>query len=665
VIVAALGAQPRPGRSLTESVCDYLSAKQALIILDNCEHLLDAAAGMAEAILRAAPGVRVLATSREPLGVNGERLLGVPSLSVASASESSLEAIAACEAVQLFMDRAHAARSSVQLDASNVEPIVEICRRLDAIPLAIELAAARVTSMGPGEIAGLLDERFRLLTGGRRRGVERHHTLRATVEWSYALLNQRERVIFDRLGVFAGSFDTDAATAVAGDDEFTAWDVRDALDDLAAKSMIVVDDRLQASTRFRLLETLRQYALERLDDTGHTEEHRRRHAEHYATFAEAAGPALEGPAEGVWVGRLDTELDNLRAAVAWALDAEAPTDAEFGLRIIAALASQSMNRPKIGVGEWAETALGRVEATTPGRRCAVLAVAAAKARNDGKHDLLRSRAAAALRDGLPPDTPSPALAYVTLATGDALAGAQQAALQTLIAGHRALDAIGANDFNHLVLDFTGQIVLVLSGEHEDARGPAEEDLQRAHTFANPSALIMALFFFGETRRSDESSDAIQALEECVARARTVATADSAFALLALGSLAKLRARRGEHTPAIEALREALVRAHDTGQPVVLATILNHGIGVAADLNALEFAATLGAAATDGPLAWLINVGPALLIQRQAALDQVRARLDPERYHAAVARGTATSYEQIVEYTLAELDRLLAETNNDG
>jgi hypothetical protein len=176
---------------------------------------------------------------------------------------------------------------------------------------------------------------------------------------------------------------------------------------------------------------------------------------------------------------------------------------------------------------------------------------------------------------------------------------------------------------------------------------------------------MALFFFGETRRSDESSDAIQALEECVARARTVATADSAFALLALGSLAKLRARRGEHTPAIEALREALVRAHDTGQPVVLATILNHGIGVAADLNALEFAATLGAAATDGPLAWLINVGPALLIQRQAALDQVRARLDPERYHAAVARGTATSYEQIVEYTLAELDRLLAETNNDG
>ena len=246
VLVAALGVQPRPGRSLAESVCDYLGAKQVLMIVDNCEHLLDAAAEIAEAILLAAPGVRVLATSREPLAVAGEQVLAVRSLRVAS--ELSLEAIAACEAVQLFMERAGATRPSFELDATNAEDILEICRRLDGIPLAVELAAARLTSMSPGEIAGLLDERFRLLTGGRRRGVERHHTLRATIEWSYSLLGERERSIFDRLGVFAGSFDADAATAVAGDDELAAWDVRDALDDLAAKSMIVLEDGPEAST---------------------------------------------------------------------------------------------------------------------------------------------------------------------------------------------------------------------------------------------------------------------------------------------------------------------------------------------------------------------------------------------------------------------------------
>ena len=208
-------------------MCDYLAGKQALIVLDNCEHLLDAAAGMAEAILLAAPGVRVVATSREPLGVAGERLLGVPSLDVALVSESSLEAIADCEAVRLFMERAEATRSGLQIDASNARSeIVEICRRLDAIPLAIRARSpARVTSMSPTEIAGLLDERFRLLTGGRRRGVERHQTLRATVEWSYSLLDAHERVVFDRLGVFAGSFDADAATTVAGDGELAAWDV--------------------------------------------------------------------------------------------------------------------------------------------------------------------------------------------------------------------------------------------------------------------------------------------------------------------------------------------------------------------------------------------------------------------------------------------------------
>jgi predicted ATPase len=655
VLVAALDVQPRPGRSLTESVCDYLSSKRALIILDNCEHLLDPAAGIAEAILLAALGVRVLATSREPLGVAGERVLGVPSLRVAS--EPSLAAIAACDAVQLFMERAETTRPGLELDATNADQIVEICRRLDAIPLAIELAAARLTSMSPSEIAGLLDERFRLLTGGRRRGVERHHTLRATLEWSYALLGERERTIFDRLGVFAGSFDADAATVVVGDDELAAWDVRDALDDLVAKSMIVRDDGPDASARFRLLETLRQYALERLDGTGQTEQYRRRHAERYATFAEAAGLGLEGPDEAAWAGRFDAERDNLRAAVAWALDAQAAADGELGLRIIAALGGQTFARPSTGVGEWAEAALGRAETSTPGRRTAVVAAAAWKALLQDDLELARARAANALRDGLPPDTPSPWLGHNALLIAESWLGQRQAAHQTHAAGQQALDNIGASDYARVRLATADVVARLSTSESAEVRALAEDALRRARPLANPSLLIINLRWFASTRRPDESDEAIHALEEGLAYSRAVATAHHPDALQTVAKLAQLRVRRGEHAPALEALREAVIGAHDTRQAAITAILLNYSVSVAAELDAWEFAATLSAA-LPSPL-----LGATERTDRQAALDQAQTHLGHGDYDAAIATGTTMSHDELVEYTLGEINRLLDENKS--
>jgi predicted ATPase/class 3 adenylate cyclase len=651
VLVAALGVLPRPGRSLAESVCDYLSGKHALLILDNCEHLLDAAAQTAEAILLAATEVRVLATSREPLGVAGERVLGVRSLRVAS--EPGLDAIAACEAVELFMERALATRPGLELNSTNAKQIVEICRRLDAIPLAIELAAARLTSMSPGEIAGLLDERFRLLTGGRRRGVERHHTLRATVEWSHSLLRDRERMIFDRLGVFAGSFDVDAAAAVAGDDEHAAWDVRDGLDDLVAKSMIVLDASADAGTRFRLLETLRQYALERLDDTGQSEHYRRRHAEYYATFAEAAGRGLEGPDEAAWVGRFDAERDNLRAAVAWAHDAESAEDSELGLRVIAALGAQTFYRPSTGVGEWAEAALDRVESSTPGRRTAVVAAAAWKPALAGDIELARPRAVSALRNGLPHDTPSPWLAPAVLVIAEGWSGEPEASYQTHAAGQQALEHIGANDYARVRLA-TADVVARLGAQDPEARALADDALRRARPLANPSLLIITLRWFASTRRPDESDEAIGALEECLAHSRAVATADHPDALQAQAKLAQLRARRGEHRLALEGLRQAVVGAHDTGLAAITAVLLNLAVSVAAELDAWDFAATLG------------GVAPSLMFSaiertdRLAVLDRARSQLGHHRYDAAVTTGTAMQYEELVNYTLGELDRLLAE-----
>ena len=435
--------------------------------------------------------------------------------------------------------------------------------------------------------------------------------------------------------------------------------MRDALDDLVAKSMIVLDDGPDGTTRYRLLETLRQYALERLDDVGRTEEHRRRHAEHYATFAEAAGPGLEGPDEAAWFPRFDAELDNLRAAVAWALDADNPSDGELGLRIIAPLAIQTFLRPSAGVGEWAETAVARAETSTPGRRTAVLGAAAWKASLGGNSDLTQLRASAALRDEHPPDTPSLWFVYAALSGDQSVVGAHQAALQTVAAGERALHAVDADDYARLWLRNNAVLIHLRAGQYEEARAASEDALGRVRALTNPSLLIASLRFFAWTRRPDESNDAIAALEECLTHARRVATPDSPNVVQALGQLAHLRAHRGERVPAIQALREGVVRGHDTGQVIMVAYALGHGTSVAADLEAWEFAATLGSAVADGPLARYSFVSPVERADQLAVLDRARVRLGPDRHDAAHAAGIAMTYEELVAYTLAELDRLMA------
>ena len=209
IVAATLVVPPRAGHDLTDAIAQFLRSKRLLLVLDNCEHLLDEAGALASALIQHCPGVRMLATSREGLGVDGEQVWPLPSLTVAASSDST--ALVGNDAVRLFGDRAHAIKPAFVLDAGNVGAVAEVCRRLDGIPLAIELAAARVVSMTPREIADRLDERFRLLTGGRRSAVERHHTLRATVDWSYSLLDERSRTVFDRLAVFDGGFDSAAA----------------------------------------------------------------------------------------------------------------------------------------------------------------------------------------------------------------------------------------------------------------------------------------------------------------------------------------------------------------------------------------------------------------------------------------------------------------------
>ena len=279
-LAVSMGMAPGTGALRGEDIADFIGSRRMLVLLDNCEHLLDAAAELVDQLLARCPFVCVLATSREALDVPGEQVIRLRSLELPD-TEVALDELVRVDATRLFVERAAAVGSQLRFEPSDAKPIAEICRRLDGIPLAIELAAARVVALSPSEIAGHLDERFRLLTGGRRASLERHHTLRAAVDWSYSLLEDTERLVFDRLGVFPSTFDADAAIAVAGDG-IENWDVIDALSSLVAKSMLVADRAPSGSTRYQMLETLRHYARERLDSAGTADACRRRHAQHYA-----------------------------------------------------------------------------------------------------------------------------------------------------------------------------------------------------------------------------------------------------------------------------------------------------------------------------------------------------------------------------------------------
>ncbi len=307
-LAATLGVQPRPGITLLESVYAYMVERQLLLILDNCEHVLAAAADIVDRLSRACPGVYLLVTSREGLALDGEQVWLLPPLAHGA------------DAVQLFVDRALCVLPSLVLSDDDRVLIDEICTRLDRIPLAIELAAVRVTTLSPQEIAARLDHRFRLLTGGRRNAIARHHTLRATVEWSYELLDSRSRLLFNRLAVFAGSFSLEAVEAVAGNDVLDRNDVLDLLAGLVAKSMVVSDTTVAGDRHYRMLETLRQFALEHLVETDDVDPIKERHARYMGEFAAAAGNGWRSRDEQRWRARIEVEIDNVRAAVAWACD---------------------------------------------------------------------------------------------------------------------------------------------------------------------------------------------------------------------------------------------------------------------------------------------------------------------------------------------------------
>jgi len=302
---------------------DALSSRNTLLLLDNCEHLVDAVAALADSLLSRCPGLRVLATSREPLGIVGESLVAVPPLRQPASDASAPEALQ-YPSVQLFSDRAAAVSPGFEVDADTVGPVVEIVRRLDGLPLAIELAAARLRGLPVREIADRLGDRFRLLTGGNRAAVARHRTLRAVVEWSWELLSDAERALLERLAVFSGSICPSAAAAVCAgvepDDPFDAADVAELLASLTDKSLLQPATEKDGSARYRMLETLREYGLARLGERAEVAALRRRHAEHFAELVREAGPHLRRAEQLHWMALVDTERENILAALRFLCD---------------------------------------------------------------------------------------------------------------------------------------------------------------------------------------------------------------------------------------------------------------------------------------------------------------------------------------------------------
>jgi predicted ATPase/DNA-binding XRE family transcriptional regulator len=314
-ISAALRLAAQPGRPVLEALLDALAPQDVLIVLDNCEHLIGACAKTADAILRRCPRVRLVATSREPLGIGGETIYRVPSLSLPGPGDSDSAAAGSSDAVALFVDRARAQGIGLSVDEQTAPLVVSICRRLDGMPLAIELAAARLRSMSLSELHDRLDQRFRLLTGGSRTALERQQTLRAAVGWSYSLLTGAEQVLLNRLSVFAEGFGLDAAEAVCGFAGIDVLDVADLLGSLVDKSLVVAEHS-GGILRYRLLETIRLFAAEQLAEAGDDEPAKvaAGHCAHFLSVAETAAAHLTGPEQGSWLIRLDADQANLRRA---------------------------------------------------------------------------------------------------------------------------------------------------------------------------------------------------------------------------------------------------------------------------------------------------------------------------------------------------------------
>jgi predicted ATPase len=643
-----------------------LRHKELLLVLDNCEHLLEPAAHLVNTLERSCARLAMLATSREGLGVDGERIIPTPSLA-APPADAGLETIVESDAVRLFEERAVAVTAGFELSDENAAAVAQVCRRLDGVPLAIELAAARVPAMTPAELAERLDLRFQVLSGGRRGAVERHQTLRAAIDWSYELLSGPEQRLLARLAVFAGGSTLDSAEAVCGDDGIDPDRVFEYLARLVAGSLVVAEGH-GSQTRYRLLETIRQYGEERLGDAGEADTLRTRHAGHYAAFAEEVFGHLQGPEHVSWAARLSAERDNLLAAWSWAIDAD---DVDTAFRILCSVPRGHEGGYQLGLpGEAALTLSG---ATEHPEYALALAITAIDAASRGDLDLAEERGSRALHadkrlhaqaDSDVENLVCQARADIAMLRGafaDAVAYNEQAAYVARADGNPAVASVN--------LAFAAW-VSTIAGDETGAVPLAVEALALARQADMPYVLITALLVLGIAVADTNPDQARACLNESLDRSAALGYENANNLGLTFVLVSRL-----DDAPAVLGVAGATIRQlHWARQPVWLAASLDliaralvttrpdaaaiiQGAGRARTLDIFE--------KTVDPQANPTRSGPTprttrgyFVEVRRETTGLLAAELGAERLSQLRAEGEAMDDDSAVVYTLDQIAKAL-------
>ena len=612
-VASALSVREAPDRSPTEVLVEHVEPRKMLLVLDNCEHLVEECAVLADALLRACPDLGILATSREPLRIAGESSWLVPSLSLPDPRHLPPTAeLARYEAVRLFVERAKAVDAGFELTERNASAVAQLCHRLDGIPLAIELAAARVRVLTVEQISERLEDPLGLLTTGSRTAAPRHQTLRATLEWSYELLSQPEQALFRRLSVFAGGWALEATEAVGAAKPVEAGRVLDLLSQLVDKSLVVAEAEAQGAVRYGMLEPVRQYALERLVDGGEDEDTRRRYAAYFLALAEEARPKLRAEPQVEWLERLEKENGNMRGALSWALSAdEWATAARLGWALY--MFWWIRNHQPEG-RRWTEPIFLKRNELPPWLRIRAILVFGAMVYGQGDSEVLDrlSGELMELSRGVGGDALAEAYAHLGFGLVASHRGDFEAAREHLEEAPPLFREAGEDGLAAQTHTFFGT-VLLLEGDHEGARRSFEEGLASGRSCGDRMSIHIALY-----------------------------------------NLAQLALAGGDYGTAARRFAEGITPSRELGDRGNVAFILE-GLGIVAGARGEAERAARLLGASEALTSAIGLRGHTYYRPDRSLYERVeakaRATLDEAAFEAALDEGRAMSPEQAIEYAL--------------
>ncbi len=659
-VATTLNVQEQSGRPLLDTLTNYLRRRTVLLLLDNVEHLVHESAELAEHLLLNCPSVKLLVTGREALFIGGETAMQIPSLSLPAKDSPTQDVIAKSEAVQLFLARAQAARTDFDITPDNATTLANIVRRLDGIPLALELAAVRLRAMSIEQIAQRLDDRFRLLTGGRRTALPRQQTLQALIDWSWNLLEEKEQILLRRLSVFSGGWALDAAQATASDTNLDEFDILDLLDQLISKSLVNVDHLSHDDVRYAMLESIRQYAQDRLFDSGEGEALRTRHAEYFTAYSAKMSNVLQGPEMLAWLDRFLRETDNARVAREWALESRLDLALRMtetsvlvqrywyffsdGRRWLREVVQKTRNHPAVKT----EMAYRR------GLACAIISLGAATM---GQGD--SSNAIAILQEGI-------ALAEAAGVAEHQAFGLNMLVISMLQLGEfQSAEEVGMAsltisrehglDFQRMMTLGSFIPILAFQGKHEQAHTHTQEAIQLAKRFHNPWTNAMSKQMKGWSERGKQHWEEAEAAFSEASRLFD-AIRDTAFSFISRSEAGHMKRKLGDYAGAEELYRTTILFFREaSGKSAVIHQLECFGFIALYQEQSERGATLLGAAQALRESEQSTRLPPEQ-IEFDEALTQLVTGMGAETRDRFMAEGAAMSLDQAVAFALEHHNR---------